>query len=405
MENFGLKLQTLRKKTSMSQDDLASLIGVSRQAISKWERSDGLPDLYNVKKIAEVFNITIDELLDEEKKAKTSMSSDGELNNQKNKLSIILINIPSFLFLLGLPVFVVGSIVSSIVMLVTLFELDRFDISVNLQVIYYPVFTLICYILIRFLIDLYKGKNSKNTRLYSIVSYAFLIIGYLSLLITFRISGFGPIFLYLIGLLLLITGLVGFLIYDPSCVVELPNLTSKIQKIVTKVVVIISIATVLLIPIQVFKNDMLIKDIDYLAQVSRTDGTDIQGLFQINALGDLEGYQVYANLRLLLPEGISAPHVKLYINDILITEGDAIEFNASGYVHNYQFFIDFEEGKQGYVINKHETDTFEILQELEISYIDSFGSEVVTRVPLGGNSTFSYDVLEVWSWNYGKYFE
>jgi transcriptional regulator with XRE-family HTH domain len=64
MEYFGLKLQTLRKKASMSQDDLASLIGVSRQAISKWERSDGLPDLYNVKKIAEVFNITIDELMD-----------------------------------------------------------------------------------------------------------------------------------------------------------------------------------------------------------------------------------------------------------------------------------------------------------------------------------------------------
>lgn len=64
MEYFGLKLQTLRKKASMSQDDLATLIGVSRQAISKWERSDGLPDLYNVKKIAEVFNITIDELMD-----------------------------------------------------------------------------------------------------------------------------------------------------------------------------------------------------------------------------------------------------------------------------------------------------------------------------------------------------
>lgn len=43
MKYFGLKLQTLRKKASMSQDDLASLIGVSRQAISKWERSDGLP--------------------------------------------------------------------------------------------------------------------------------------------------------------------------------------------------------------------------------------------------------------------------------------------------------------------------------------------------------------------------
>lgn len=64
MEYFGLKLQTLRKKSSLSQEDLAQLLGVSRQAISRWERSEALPDLYNAKKIAEVFNITIDELMD-----------------------------------------------------------------------------------------------------------------------------------------------------------------------------------------------------------------------------------------------------------------------------------------------------------------------------------------------------
>ena len=79
MEYFGLKLQTLRKKASMSQEDLANLIGVSRQAISKWERAEALPDLYNAKKIAEVFSITVDELMDIEIK---SIDKKKERNNR-----------------------------------------------------------------------------------------------------------------------------------------------------------------------------------------------------------------------------------------------------------------------------------------------------------------------------------
>ncbi len=88
MEYFGLKLQTLRKKSMMSQVDLAALLGVSRQAISKWERSEALPDLYNVKKIAEAFNITIDELMDIEIK---SIDMEKERNN---RIALAFLTIP-----------------------------------------------------------------------------------------------------------------------------------------------------------------------------------------------------------------------------------------------------------------------------------------------------------------------
>lgn len=88
MEYFGLKLQTLRKKATLSQEDLASLLGVSRQAISKWERSEALPDLYNAKKIAEVFSITVDELMDIEIK-----SIDIEKNGN-NKLALAFLTVP-----------------------------------------------------------------------------------------------------------------------------------------------------------------------------------------------------------------------------------------------------------------------------------------------------------------------
>jgi transcriptional regulator with XRE-family HTH domain len=91
MEYFGLKLQTLRKKASMSQDDLAELIGVSRQAISKWERSEALPDLYNAKKLAEVFSITLDELMDIE------IKSIDKTNPKNNKLSLAFLTVPAVL--------------------------------------------------------------------------------------------------------------------------------------------------------------------------------------------------------------------------------------------------------------------------------------------------------------------
>jgi len=91
MEYFGLKLQTLRKKSSMSQEDLAALMGVSRQAISKWERSEALPDLYNAKKLAEIFNITLDELMDIE------IKSIDKVKEKTNKISLAFLTVPGVL--------------------------------------------------------------------------------------------------------------------------------------------------------------------------------------------------------------------------------------------------------------------------------------------------------------------
>ncbi len=61
---FGEKLSSLRKQANLTQSDLADKLNVSRQAVTKWESDIGLPDLENVKKLASIFNVTIDELLD-----------------------------------------------------------------------------------------------------------------------------------------------------------------------------------------------------------------------------------------------------------------------------------------------------------------------------------------------------
>ena len=61
---FGEKLSSLRKQANLTQSDLADKLNVSRQAITKWEGDIGLPDLENIKKLASIFNVSIDELLD-----------------------------------------------------------------------------------------------------------------------------------------------------------------------------------------------------------------------------------------------------------------------------------------------------------------------------------------------------
>jgi transcriptional regulator with XRE-family HTH domain len=61
---FGNKLSSLRKQANLTQADLAEKIGVSRQAITKWEKGIGLPDIDNMKKLSSLFNTSIDKLLD-----------------------------------------------------------------------------------------------------------------------------------------------------------------------------------------------------------------------------------------------------------------------------------------------------------------------------------------------------
>ena len=60
---FCEKLQELRKNRSMTQDELAEALFVSRTAISKWESGRGYPSIDSLKEISRYFGVTIDELI------------------------------------------------------------------------------------------------------------------------------------------------------------------------------------------------------------------------------------------------------------------------------------------------------------------------------------------------------
>lgn len=57
------RLQKLRKQGGYSQEQLAEKVGVTRQAISKWESNQGNPDIDNIIKLSEVYNVSTDYLL------------------------------------------------------------------------------------------------------------------------------------------------------------------------------------------------------------------------------------------------------------------------------------------------------------------------------------------------------
>ena len=61
---LGEKIRTLRKSRNVSQEVLAQYLGVSFQAVSKWENGDNLPDVTLIPAIAIFFDVSTDELFD-----------------------------------------------------------------------------------------------------------------------------------------------------------------------------------------------------------------------------------------------------------------------------------------------------------------------------------------------------
>ncbi len=65
MQKIGKKISTLRKEGNMTQMELADRLGISFQAVSNWERGNSMPDISKLPELAEIFGVTLDELLGE----------------------------------------------------------------------------------------------------------------------------------------------------------------------------------------------------------------------------------------------------------------------------------------------------------------------------------------------------
>lgn len=64
--SLGQKITKIRKEKKLSQVDVASYVGVSRDAISKYERDDIVPSVENANKIAQILGVSLDYLMSED---------------------------------------------------------------------------------------------------------------------------------------------------------------------------------------------------------------------------------------------------------------------------------------------------------------------------------------------------
>ena len=89
---LGDKIKELRKRDGRKQEDLANALGVTNQAVSRWEANGGYPDMEMIPAIANYFGITIDELFgyenDREKKIDKLVSKINEMNFMNNGVNI-----------------------------------------------------------------------------------------------------------------------------------------------------------------------------------------------------------------------------------------------------------------------------------------------------------------------------
>ena len=105
------RLQKLRKEHGYSQEQLADEMGVSRQAVSKWERGEASPDTDNLIALARLYNISVDDLLFEkpaeaEKESRPDAEQDKVERNHHNAVLSIFSSVTVFVccivyFLLG----------------------------------------------------------------------------------------------------------------------------------------------------------------------------------------------------------------------------------------------------------------------------------------------------------------
>lgn len=81
-QTLGMMISALRKEKGMTQLELAEKMGVTDKAVSKWERDLSFPDINSIPKLAEIFEISIDELMQIKTETKDNMN--------KNKVDEII---------------------------------------------------------------------------------------------------------------------------------------------------------------------------------------------------------------------------------------------------------------------------------------------------------------------------
>ena len=84
-QSFGAMIAAMRKEQGMTQLELAEKMGVTDKAVSKWERDLSFPDVDSIPRLAEIFDVTVDELM--------QVKSDSKENGKVKRISEIVLKV------------------------------------------------------------------------------------------------------------------------------------------------------------------------------------------------------------------------------------------------------------------------------------------------------------------------
>ena len=80
-KSIGETISTLRKEKGMTQKELADMLNITDKAVSKWERDIACPDTMTIPKLAEIFDVSIEELMNAKSVPITEHKGAGEIIN------------------------------------------------------------------------------------------------------------------------------------------------------------------------------------------------------------------------------------------------------------------------------------------------------------------------------------
>ncbi|CRZ33503.1 DNA-binding XRE family transcriptional regulator [Herbinix hemicellulosilytica] len=91
-ETIGKRISYLRREKGITQEEIAEKLGVTPQAVSKWENDISYPDILLLPKLAEILEVTVDELLSGEAKKETRLLPEEERKNIDDMIFRIYVN-------------------------------------------------------------------------------------------------------------------------------------------------------------------------------------------------------------------------------------------------------------------------------------------------------------------------
>jgi transcriptional regulator with XRE-family HTH domain len=92
VNSIGNRISQLRREKGLTQEEMAEKLGVTPQAVSKWENDISYPDILLLPKIAKLLGVTVDELLSGESKKDTDFLPEGQRKNIDDMMFRIYVN-------------------------------------------------------------------------------------------------------------------------------------------------------------------------------------------------------------------------------------------------------------------------------------------------------------------------